>query len=152
MKDAKALRWLIFLMYVVAAIATVVDAQEPVITVDPAQDFQVMYDNDGNWAAITATNVLLSDDPITESHKWLAFVGTRSFVVDTNTVHSTAPSRLDFSIDLAAIPGTGWFTRVDVQCRVRATYETDAFTGPWSEACRFWLFRAWSMAAAIHVP
>jgi hypothetical protein len=151
MKEAKILRWLIFFMYL-ALIATIADAQEPVITVDPAQDFQVMYDNDGNWTAITAMNVTLSDAPITESQKWLAFVGTRDFVADTSTVHPGAPTRLDFSIDLSSIPGTGWFTRVDVQCRVRATYETDAITGPWSEACKFWLFRAWSMAAAIHIP
>lgn len=152
MKDAKSLRWVIFLMYVMAAIATLADAQEPVITCDPAQDFQVMYDNDGNYTAITAHNVLLSNDPITESQKWLAGLGIRNFVADTSGVHPGAPSRLDFSIDLSTIPGSGWFTRVEIRCRVRATYETDAMTGPWSEACKFWLFRAWSMAAAIHIP
>jgi hypothetical protein len=127
MKDAKVLLWMIFAMYIIAGIASLANAQDPVIVCDPSEDVQVMYANDNQFGQ----------------------VGTRRFVADISGVHESALGKLQFDLDLSTLPGTRWFTRVEMRYRVRLEYQSQSFISEWSEVCLFWLARVWTPLGAI---
>jgi hypothetical protein len=146
----------IFTITMLLVLSSLLSAQEIALFADPADDFEIQWD-DAAWEKLPPIkdSLKFDDIPVTGTHNPIVTVGISNWAADTSNVFPNVPKRAIWQWDIQMNPPVGYLfaiARINLRWRCRVTADGDYVgTSVWSDPQAAVLIAVWQVNVLIHL-